>query len=413
MRADPMAALVGTVREAWDELRIHRTRVLLSLIGVTVAIAALTSVVAFGQILRQATTQSMEASSGRPASLWVTASSDSGAPVDGDEVYESFQQAMERYDISYGSRRVDTTLITQFADGTTSVLATAVDAPYGVMHRVAPAQGRWFTDADELALAPRIIINENYWKRLGSPPLTGNPVTTVIGDSTVTVVVIGVSANVRWEADSGDLSAFVLASSLGRLLPLAAQSQLNPQLELWVPPENSDELQARLQRDIASGLGGGTRVQINRNDYAAYQDVDPFLLFQVVFGAVAMLVLLLGALGLLTISMVTVQQRVREIGIRRSFGATAGRIFFAVMMESVVGTLLAGLLGVVIAAILVRGPWMAGWLMAMTGMPLEQPAFPVEAALWGLGSAVVVGALAGLMPALVAIRIRVIDAIRF
>ena len=45
-------------------------------------------------------------------------------------------------------------------------------------------------------------------------------------------------------------------------------------------------------------------------------------------------VILLGALGLVNIALVTVKQRVREIGIRRSFGATAGRVFFAVMMES-------------------------------------------------------------------------------
>ena len=41
------------------------------------------------------------------------------------------------------------------------------------------------------------------------------------------------------------------------------------------------------------------------------------------------------------------------------------------------------------------------------------PAFPLEAALLGLGAAVVVGALAGAIPALVAIRVKVIDAIRF
>jgi len=41
------------------------------------------------------------------------------------------------------------------------------------------------------------------------------------------------------------------------------------------------------------------------------------------------------------------------------------------------------------------------------------PAFPLEAALIGLGSATFVGALAGLLPALVAVRVKVIDAIRY
>jgi putative ABC transport system permease protein len=184
-------------------------------------------------------------------------------------------------------------------------------------------------------------------------------------------------------------------------------------MEAWVPPENSDALQTRLQQDLSSSLGKGVTVDVTRNDYAAWQDVDPFLLFQVVFGAVAILVLVLGALSLLTISLVTVQQRVREIGIRRSFGATGGRIFFAVMMESVVGTVLAGLLGVLLAAVIIQGPWMEDWLRGITGMAVDPQPFPIEAALVGLLAAVIVGALAGLMPAVVAIRIRVIDAIRF
>ncbi|MDQ5861211.1 MAG: ABC transporter permease, partial [Actinomycetota bacterium] len=54
------------------------------------------------------------------------------------------------------------------------------------------------------------------------------------------------------------------------------------------------------------------------------------------------------------------------------------------------------------------------WIEARVGSGLtEFPPFPVEAALLGLGAAVLVGALAGAIPALVAVRVKVIDAIRF
>jgi len=43
----------------------------------------------------------------------------------------------------------------------------------------------------------------------------------------------------------------------------------------------------------------------------------------------------------------------------------------------------------------------------------DLPPFPLEAALIGLGAATAVGALAGLLPALVAVRVKVIDAIRY
>jgi putative ABC transport system permease protein len=115
--------------------------------------------------------------------------------------------------------------------------------------------------------------------------------------------------------------------------------------------------------------------------------------------------LLLGALGLVNISMVTVRQRVREIGVRRSFGATAARVFFAVMMESVVATVSAGVIGVV-----VENPFTQNLLAQGV---IDVPAVPLSAAVIGLVCATGVGALAGLPPASVAVRVKVIDAIRF
>ena len=97
-----------------------------------------------------------------------------------------------------------------------------------------------------------------------------------------------------------------------------------------------------------------------------------------------MLILLLGALGLLNISLVTVKHRIREIGIRRSFGATGGRVFFSVMMESVVATFVAGVVGVMLAILLVKNAVTETFVAA--GVQ-DMPPFPVEAALIGLGAA--------------------------
>jgi putative ABC transport system permease protein len=108
--------------------------------------------------------------------------------------------------------------------------------------------------------------------------------------------------------------------------------------------------------------------------------------------------------------LVTIKQRVREIGIRRSFGATSGRIFFSVMMESVVATAVAGGLGVMISVALVTNPKLINSVLAM-GID-DMPGFPVDAALLGLGVSIAVGALTGVLPALVAARVRIVDAIR-
>jgi len=188
------------------------------------------------------------------------------------------------------------------------------------------------------------------------------------------------------------------------------------QYEMWVPPAISEQLMEIVKRDFSSALatpGGGTggiQVDVYRQDYAQYGD-DPFLVTKLVVGGIAVLVLLLGALGLVNIALVTVKQRVREIGIRRSFGATAGRVFFAVMMESVVATIAAGAVGVIAAILIVQNPFTMD--LVGQGLVSDFPPFPAEAALLGLLAATVVGALAGLLPALVAVRVKVIDAIRY
>jgi len=85
-------------------------------------------------------------------------------------------------------------------------------------------------------------------------------------------------------------------------------------------------------------------------------------------------------------------------------------VFFAVMMESVVATVVAGVVGVVIAYFVVENPTIQGWVaFGITDLP----PFPIEAAILGLAAATGVGALAGLLPAIVAVRVKVIDALRF
>jgi len=61
--------------------------------------------------------------------------------------------------------------------------------------------------------------------------------------------------------------------------------------------------------------------------------------------------------------------------------------------------------------LVVKNPWVEERLG--DGMIADMPPFPVEAAVIGLVAATVVGALAGLLPALVAVRVKVIDAIRY
>ena len=66
-----IAPFVGAIGEAWDELRVHKLRVLLSLIGVAVAVASLTAVVAIGDLQRQYMSEQNDRWGGREATIAV------------------------------------------------------------------------------------------------------------------------------------------------------------------------------------------------------------------------------------------------------------------------------------------------------------------------------------------------------
>jgi len=401
--------LVGAVIEAWQEVRIHKTRVMLSLIGVAVAVCAITTVVGLGAVAEQATVESSERSGGRAASLYLSASMSDGTTPPG--MPEIWRTALERYQIDCASRVMNTSQTVQFADGAVPVQTVGVDPPYGTMHRITLAEGAWFTDADAERLAPAVLINTIFWDRLGRPDLRTHPTTTLIGERTTTAVVIGVYPALSYETEP---AMYMLADALTAITPVVADPNVQfgpPSYELWVPVDVSEQLVTALQRDVQGALGVEAFVQVNRQDFAAFQDGDPYLSLKLTVGAIAGLVLLLGALGLVNIALVTLKQRIREIGIRRSFGATAGRVFFAVMMESVVATVVAGIVGVIGAVLIVKSPFVEDFISQ--GQVTDFPAFPVEAAILGLVCATVVGALAGLIPALVAVRVKVIDAIRY
>ncbi|CAN5445207.1 ABC transporter permease [soil metagenome] len=404
--------LYGSLIEAWSEFRTHRARVLMSLIGVAIAVTALTGVAAISAVAQQSIIEGLERSSGRPVSLQIQPPYDqtTGMPsVDGGAFSKRVSDVMARYGIRYWTRSENGSVVVQTPRGAIQGNVNAVDEPYGVMHRVRLSQGSWFTNHDANRLAPAMIVDAVTWKALGSPDLRTNPAITLLGTSSITGVIVGVTPG----GYEGNIQLTMLVDAYDRMReadPGPGQQPGQYNYEAWVPTAHWHQLQSRINAAVAAPGADPSQLSVYRQDYGQ-QAEDPLLILKITVGAAAAMILLLGALGLLNISLVTVRGRIREIGIRRSFGATAGRVFFGVMMESVVATLAAGAIGVALAILLLKNPITTGFIVAQ-GLQ-DVPPFPLSAALIGLAASAGVGGLAGLLPALVAIRVKPIDAIRY
>ncbi len=130
---------------------------------------------------------------------------------------------------------------------------------------------------------------------------------------------------------------------------------------------------------------------------------------KIVLTGAGFLSLLAGALGVATILLITVRERTKEIGVRKALGASPTSVVTMVIAEAVMLTAAAGYLGLVagVAAIEV-----GNWAFAKFNVPLGDMFVSLEFAIAATVILVVVGAVAGLIPALRAAAIQPIEALR-
>ena len=126
-------------------------------------------------------------------------------------------------------------------------------------------------------------------------------------------------------------------------------------------------------------------------------------LFNLVMGAIAGISLLVGGIGIMNIMLATVLERTREIGVRRAVGARRADVRFQFIVESFAISLLGGLSGVLMGLAIARGvaAW-AGWETVVTAGSI----------LLATGVAMGVGLASGIYPAVRAARLDPIEALR-
>jgi putative ABC transport system permease protein len=122
--------------------------------------------------------------------------------------------------------------------------------------------------------------------------------------------------------------------------------------------------------------------------------------------------LMAGIVGVSNIMIITVKERTREIGIRKALGATPFSIVGTLLFESILVTGIAGYAGLVLGVGLIE---LISFGLNSAGAQLpffKDPEINFQVAITAIVLLVVVGALAGLMPALRAAKIMPIEAMR-
>jgi putative ABC transport system permease protein len=141
--------------------------------------------------------------------------------------------------------------------------------------------------------------------------------------------------------------------------------------------------------------------------------------FQGLFSGIRILIwivgigtLFAGIVGVSNIMLIIVKERTKEIGIQRSIGATPWNIMSQIITESVFLTTIAGYIGLVAGVAIIEG---INYMLMKSGANTEMfrnPQVDFYVAIIALAILVISGAIAGMIPAKRAIRIKPIDALR-
>jgi putative ABC transport system permease protein len=213
----------------------------------------------------------------------------------------------------------------------------------------------------------------------------------------------------RWFTVVGILTPVALVPALDRCVLVgypAAERYLGfdgqyTDVYLRTDPDQVPEVQAVLAR--TANPAHPEEVAVSRPSDALAARAAAQAAYTTLFAGLGAVALLVGGVGIANVMFVSVLERRSEIGLRRALGATRGHVGAQFLTESVLLSLLGGGAGVAMGA---------GATIAYSAANHWMVVVPPVAVWGGLGSALVVGAAAGLYPAMRAARLAPTEALR-
>ncbi len=403
------------VRSALRALLANKLRSALTMLGIVIGVGSVVALLSVGTGAQSSITNQISNIGANVITIYSgtrnqSAPSGAGGGATAPLTYEESKELKGLTGVAAVSPQVQSRQTLKYQTSQTSVQVVGVEPDYATVHPNQLDHGS-FISASDVNSKARVAV-------VGSQVVTDlfgglDPVGKSIKINGILFQVIGVlkSQGSGGFGFSRDSTTYVpITTAMARLSNARVGNQKSVST-IEVSATNSDSIDPAIvaitaKLHVLHKIGVGDKddftVQSQSDILATATSVTTTL--TVFLGAIAGISLLVGGIGVMNIMLVSVTERTREIGLRKAVGARRSDILYQFLTETLVLSIVGGVIGIVIG-------W--GIAMAVSAAGLITTVVSVESVALAFGFSAAIGIFFGLYPANRAASLKPIEALRY